>query len=789
MATSSFEIILKSKDAAGNPLKVENGYLSKAEFEALWGAATTSVIDFETTGTPSGDACKFEIGATQFLFVKAEDDNYICLARLNSSTATKVGVLKSVLSSSKYRDVFGDPIPLVVSMHGGVKTSISKAAFVTAGLIPTARGAENHFNKNVLPCLKTVAKNYTTVKKNATISSGSSAGTFVGGIYKAPAPVGGVSPYTVYLIERPRGRNQGDDTDLAYLVVSKHPRKSGEKSCYYIENIFDASGNIVDCADPAKIFAAGGKVVNRGLINVTQKGMMRIKLYKEDKEIDKKLVKALTPATVPEINAELGKPVEKISPDIRGFAKKIGIGIAIVTTIATGITGVLHSQMYMGEYQGEAAREHGTKIVRSYQQPFFNYKDGTVAGIAQGTLDLFNDTMVIYEHQGFLGRMNKTFMSGYRTDTLDSYFQELGRKVATELNENEIRIISPVVSEGNQTEVTFKPVYSYLISSYDSDISNPEIMKGMIMDSFGLTEEEANAAIESYQKGFSERCQEIVAENPELKDNTTQSEPPIEIPPVVDEMDFEGADILNCIYSEISEVDSRVMKDEMKIEYASLTDGKIFVSSGNYLYEMEINQDGLSEVDTNEEYVQAITGNVLGLERGIRADFAFKNIPGVTDFLQEWLKPYNESAVAYVSRMEPQLSEDGLHYEFAPVVTVVYENEDGVVCVDSFEADGVVKVAVDDLGGKVSMVSSNAVALFNYDFGVVDTTGKMIYQNNSDARAWRYNENSIPAEVVEDEAVVDPVEDEISVDETVVDEKLVENKTKKAKVIAEKIKD
>ena len=92
------------------------------------------------------------------------------------------------------------------------------------------------------------------------------------------------------------------------------------------------------------------------------------------------------------------------------------------------------------------------------------------------------------------------------------------------------------------------------------------------------------------------------------------------------------------------------------------------------------------------------------------------------------------------------------------------------------------------------MVRANAVALFNYDFGVVDTTGKMIYQNNSDARAWEYVANSIPAEVIEDEVVIDPVVEEEVVDENnsenvtdeTTDEIVVNNQKQRNKWLAEK---
>lgn len=812
MATSSFEINLKTKDALGNPIKVENGYLSKENFANIWNDTATTTVDFKEAEV-SGEACKFEIEDTQFLYVQAEDGKYLCFATDKFSKGKKVGVLKSVSTSSKSKDAFGNAIGITATMNGGAKVSITRGDLLNLDLIPTKRTDKNYFKENFVPLMKETSENFKQTKKTYQVECGDNVVTLEGGklsndqevvvekvseeiVDDIPGLVpyvnkaGCISNYTIYAIQRPRARGEGDDTDLAFLVVSKHPNPNkaatGEKSCYYIENLA-VNGEKIDFSDPQAIISAGGKVVNRIYTGVLQRNRMAIKLYKDDKVIDNKTIKALRPEYVDEINAEIGKTPNKIVTGVKPFTKKVAVGIVSLAVAATAVVGVFHAQIYMGENQSAQAKEWGKTQVSNMLldgDKFFNYKDGAIVGIADGTNEVINNKMSYYTQQGFLGRMNKSFKASYKEATRDGYFYELGQRVAKELNKNGIRVVKPVVEANSNGEVKYEPVYTYLISSFDSDVNNRKTMKNWIVQNYSFTDAHAEIAMKSYEEGFKEACAEAVAENPTIKDDVPvyppiEEDPSVEpdVPVVENKIDFADATIADAIYNEIVLVDTKISKENMEIEYASLEDGKIFVTSGNYLYEIDVDTKALKDVDTTEEYVDAISGNVVGLERSTKAEVAFKNIANISAYMQAWAKPFGDNGSVYISRTEPQLDESGEYYTFSPIATVVYEDENGVTCVNSFEADGITKVKVSDLGGKVSIGHANAVALLYEDFGYIDNTGKLIYQENTEGKAWGYSANSIPAEEVK-EGASEIQEAQPNLDEEITNGEIVEENQK-----------
>lgn len=555
--------------------------------------------------------------------------------------------------------------------------------------------------------------------------------------------------------------NKDLDTQLAYIVVSKHPTKAGKKSWYILKDGFvynsergmlDKNGNVVNLEDPEAIFAAGGYAIHKK-VQYDKNGAIRFKYYTDG---GTKHTKQYTLAHQSEVSmAQLAqqantvdkvkelKPTVKTRRVLKIVAPIIAAAVVLTTLVAMQVNAQMKNEMNTakeGKEKAETvyvlhqndARQFGAlqmqnliKDATADGSTLLNYKTngkvvtasvGKIYEITKNPLKAFEDDeiytkyYVVEDENGVQVKLNDV---SYLRETVEGAYGYLGSYVAKEAAENGMIVATRVNADSDAI-----PTYYYAVdpSAPSSAISSATKMISYLT---GVYNDEGIAldATAQYEYGFKEKVNDLVAKDGEIAKNDEE----------INRIDFEAAEVKAAVVSVLRKFNSTKTArsfedDELNISYASSKGKVVYINTikngeTKYLYKIDLSKAG--EIKTVADFEAALAGATASdLTESINLDVLLKKY-NLSEKIEAYKKAYaaENGMVAptmFVANHKNLMAKGDNEVEIAPTLIAIGNNGAKITETE------MTRVSVAE-NKPYSINAMNAVSIFGSDLeGIVD---------------------------------------------------------------------
>ncbi|MBE7076203.1 MAG: hypothetical protein E7375_03995 [Clostridiales bacterium] len=499
-------------------------------------------------------------------------------------------------------------------------------------------------------------------------------------------------------------------------------------SLYLLPKKSDAPFDESKLTDPKYIIDNGGVVVNR--IRYDKNAQLRIKYYEAQDKLAFRYMKAVdldgeVHDKVTEVYGTDTKKVSKIRPSI-----KSRVALAIVAGVML-VSLTLSTFAFVGPDQTEKAKTKARTQVTLRMDALegtelFLYKDGKPVR-ANGLYNITNNKFATVRQDTLFG-----FMKKYPDATIQGAATSIGAKAAEELiNKNvAIAIFNPDTQE-------YETRYYYAVDTNKKEESllkredMIEYLKGV-----GYTDQQAEVFVSSYEEGYARFVEQALAKDLSIgKENQTppQNNQPSNPPIVKEDLIYEGEDFTNAVVEAIKNATKKqIAEEDIEVVYASNEEQKIFVTAGNFMYELNL----AAQSATNSEFVEQI--ETATVKESVNANHLLKQLNVSETLLKSYITK-NGADQVYVQ--DYMLNDD---FSVTPTVVIVKDGGETVV------VRNLSKVIMDDVTNG-SIAEMNAVALFDgkyvsedATYTIVDTTTtETVYEDSEIATAEDSVENEI----------------------------------------------
>lgn len=782
-------------------IKTKGRQVNQTDFQSMWDGSSDLVVD-SSTGLPLGrvEVPKTANQVSRFVFVKDTDSGATC-CYIQPRLKVEADGTKTPTSNGHF--VRGAEVK-VISGKNVIKISETDSKMtdytvpVTPGLTDNlVTGLTNMCDVSKNPNLGDV---YSHIKSH--ISFGLIAGAGAGGAGGALAGIS--LPDTVKKIQlAPESRlahpiktitkTRRVDTPDAYLVVAPHPNATkadrGGKALYFMPSLKDGSGNDIDITSSSEILSKGGLVVHR--IRYDRNGEMKIDYYKDANSRAHFSIKATDP--------QIGNPTYGIKAWTDGFGvgddgfdnpkalelrakpktykgRRIVAGIVagvvalglVATAIAVPLTVADQNNRTLAQtqqteyeeaykrvpYEGDKAQAYGAQQAAERVAELgdgitlLNYNTvGNVVSVSVGGIyNVVNSPIAIYEQsEGSLEIISDGTVVGedkfdYTVETINGFYNELGKQVAQEAKDNGVVVAT-------RADSASKAVINYIYGVVDplaptSSLSSEDAMTEYVQDIFGdqysgdqLTTVVSDA-VDAYSYGYETKATELAIENPDLIINDGDR-------PVVD---YENAELKSSVattIAKLTETGKKYSADDINIAYSS-HEGKVLFANttdGTYLFKIDLTNGGKDtrEITSTEDMISRIN-SADNCEESVKIDILLKRLK--LDKAIENLKTTyaNENGVSdpqiYITGHSVLTQSDANpnQFEISPKMVIVSNNGGRIEEKPAYT----VKV---DAGKDASINQMVAVSVFGD--AVADKYPIYIRVENSDQKNVVYEDNDL----------------------------------------------
>lgn len=712
-------------------IKTQGTKIQRDKFEQLWNEAFTPDFD------PTKGLGKIQIGKSRILFVKDDTTGAVCCyvqqryygagSPINSN-AYFVRKAEKDVSDSKLEIHFADTkkVNCIVNLSD---TGANEVAKTFEDMLDVAKNPE-------------FIKLYDEIKTKF--------GVLVD-------PKDDLESYEILVPPTFKAYfNGARDKEPAYIVCAPHPNRPTEKSLYFLASLKKADGTAIDLGNPTEILNNGGLVVNR--IRTDKNNEIKIDYYKgKDKKalfsikaVDKAhnikaWVEGLGEERFKGINPGENKKVVVVKPSYK--TRKI------VTLAVTGIlalsTILIPTSGLTGKDYSEDAYSKGVEQVETFLnseeiqgQNLFQYENEMPVKVG-GLHALIQKDIQPYRHSGW------GWGKDYTKPTIEGAASITAMKVVEELIANNV-----VVSKYNAESQKFESIVYYPASPTDSSASLVSKEAGIAyLVNEGFTKDEAQVYIESYEKAYQEKVKEALSKDGTIGGNENP-EPQPEGPVI----NVEATDVKVAITSAITKFTPNSGKIEPSnanlayVNYDETNKQVLFVGSGNYLYEIDLTNNGqnTSEITNDQELVSRImeTKNVT---ESVKASVLFKKLKCDAS-LQAFADAYNHdngvsTSEFYISNMDLNQSENMIFV--SPKLTAV---RDGGKSIERRELDSVSVDPKED----ASLTQMVALSMLS-GFGYTDKEGIYIVIVSKNPESVVYEDNDLKLASTDEEVATKPV--------------------------------
>ena len=708
---------------------------------------------------PATGLGKKTIGIATFLFAKDENTGKIVCYSQSRGNANARFVAR--VEEDKTNDVFH----AYYSLRGSDCTTVKLSSLTTD---ETKKIGETINNEEI----KTIYTSLNPYKFSFTTSGAEHA--------SIPADV------KIAQIEIP---NKDLDTQLAYIVVSKHPTKAGKKSWYILKDGFvydsekgmlDKNNNVVDLEDPEAIFAAGGHAIHKkvqydknGAIRFkyyTDKGTKHTKQYTLAHQSEVSMAQLAQQANTVDKVKEL-KPTVKTRRVLKIVAPIIAAAVVLTTLVAMQVNAQMKNEMNTakeGKEKAETvyvlhqndARQFGAlqmqnliKDATADGSTLLNYKTngkvvtasvGKIYEITKNPLKAFEDDeiytkyYVVEDENGVQVKLNDV---SYLRETVEGAYGYLGSYVAKEAAENGMIVATRVNADSDAI-----PTYYYAVdpSAPSSAISSATKMISYLT---GVYNDEGIAldATAQYEYGFKEKVNDLVAKDGEIAKNDEE----------INRIDFEDAEVKAAVVSVLRKFNSTKTArsfedDELNISYASAKDKVVYVNTikngeSKYLYKIDLSKAG--EIKSVANFEAALEGATASdLTESINLDVLLSKY-ALSEKIDAYKKAYAAengmaAPIMFVANHKTLMAKGDNEVEIAPTFIVVGNNGAKITETE------MTRVSVAE-NKPYSINAMNAVSIFGSDLeGIVDNL-EIYSRKQVSGNTKTYENNEIPVAEVE----------------------------------------
>lgn len=708
---------------------------------------------------PATGLGKKTIGIATFLFAKDENTGKIVCYSQSRGNANARFVAR--VEVDKTNDVFH----AYYSLRGSDCTTVKLSSLTTD---ETKKIGETINNEEI----KTIYTSLNPYKFSFTTSGAEHA--------SIPAEV------NIAQIEIP---NKDLDTQLAYIVVSKHPSKAGKKSWYILKDGFvydsekgmlDKNSNVVDLEYPEAIFAAGGHAIHKK-VQYDKNGAIRFKYYTDG---GTKHTKQYTLAHQSEVSmAQLAqqantvdkvkelKPTVKTRRVLKIVAPIIAAAVVLTTLVAMQVNAQMKNEMNTakeGKEKAETvyvlhqndARQFGAlqmqnliKDATADGSTLLNYKTngkvvtasvGKIYEITKNPLKAFEDDeiytkyYVVEDENGVQVKLNDV---SYLRETVEGAYGYLGSYVAKEAAENGMIVATRVNADSDAI-----PTYYYAVdpSAPSSAISSATKMISYLT---GVYNDEGIAldATAQYEYGFKEKVNDLVAKDGEIAKNDEE----------INRIDFEAAEVKAAVVSVLRKFNSTKTArsfedDELNISYASSKGKVVYINTikngeSKYLYKIDLSKAG--EIKTVADFEAALAGvTASDLTESINLDVLLKKYD-LSEKIEAYKKAYAAengmvAPIMFVANHKNLMAKGDNEVEIASTLIAIGNN--GAKITET----NMTRVSVAE-NKPYSINAMNAVSIFGSDLeGIVDNL-EIYSRRQVSGNTKTYENNEIPVAEVE----------------------------------------
>ena len=708
---------------------------------------------------PATGLGKKTIGSATFLFAKDENTGKIVCYSQSRGNANARFVAR--VEEDKTNDVFH----AYYSLRGSDCTTVKLSSLTTDETKKIGETINNEGIKTIYTSLNPYKFSFTT-----------------SGAVHAVIP----ADVKIAQIEIP---NKDLDTQLAYIVVSKHPTKAGKKSWYILKDGFvynsergmlDKNGNVVNLEDPEAIFAAGGYAIHKK-VQYDKNGAIRFKYYTDG---GTKHTKQYTLAHQSEVSmAQLAqqantvdkvkelKPTVKTRRVLKIVAPIIAAAVVLTTLVAMQVNAQMKNEMNTakeGKEKAETvyvlhqndARQFGAlqmqnliKDATADGSTLLNYKTngkvvtasvGKIYEITKNPLKAFEDDeiytkyYVVEDENGVQVKLNDV---SYLRETVEGAYGYLGSYVAKEAAENGMIVATRVNADSDAI-----PTYYYAVdpSAPSSAISSATKMISYLT---GVYNDEGIAldATAQYEYGFKEKVNDLVAKDGEIAKNDEE----------INRIDFEAAEVKAAVVSVLRKFNSTKTArsfedDELNISYASSKGKVVYINTikngeSKYLYKIDLSKAG--EIKTVADFEAALAGATASdLTESINLDVLLKKYD-LSEKIEAYKKAYAAengmvAPIMFVANHKNLMAKGDNEVEIATTLIAIGNN--GAKITET----NMTRVSVAE-NKPYSINAMNAVSIFGSDLeGIVDNL-EIYSRRQVSGNTKTYENNEIPVAEVE----------------------------------------
>lgn len=680
---------------------------------------------------PATGLGKKTIGSATFLFAKDENTGKIVCYSQSRGNANARFVAR--VEEDKTNDVFH----AYYSLKGSDCTTVKLSSLTTDETKKIGETINNEGIKTIYTSLNPYKFSFTT-----------------SGAVHAVIP----ADVKIAQIEIP---NKDLDTQLAYIVVSKHPTKAGKKSWYILKDGFvynsergmlDKNGNVVNLEDPEAIFAAGGYAIHKK-VQYDKNGAIRFRYYTNGgtKHTWKPTLAHQSEVSMADFaqQANTVDKVKELKPTIkfRKVLKIATVATAVILTVTTLVAMQVNSQMKNEMNMAKEGKEKAETVYVLHQNDARQFgasqmqqliKDATADGstllsyktngkvvtasvgkiyeITKNPLEAFEDDetytkyYVVKDENGVEVKLNDV---SYLRETVEGAYEYLGGYVAKEAAENGMIVATRVNADSDAI-----PTYYYAVdpsapsSAINSDTKMISYLTGVYNDE-GI----AVNATAQYEYGFKEKVNDLVAKDGEIAKNDEE----------INRIDFEDAEVKAAVVSVLRKFDSTKTArsfedDELNIAYASAKDKVVYINTikdgeSKYLYKIDLSQAG--EIKSVADFEAALEGATASdLTESINLDVLLSKYD-LSEKIEAYKKAYAaengmSAPIMFVANHKTLMAKGDNEVEIAPTLIVVGNN--GAKITET----KMTRVSVAE-NKPYSINAMNAVSIFGSDLeGIVD---------------------------------------------------------------------
>ena len=658
-------------------MKLESIEIKSEKFKSLLASAP----EYD----PATGLGKKTIGSATFLFVTNEETgNIVCYSQSRGNANAR---FVARVEKDKTNDIFY----AYYSLKGSDCTTVKLSSLTTEETNKIVETINNNEIKKI----------YTSLNPNrfSFINSGVTA---------IPTEV------KIAQIEIP---NKDLDTQLAYIVVSKHPSKDGQKSWYILKDGFvynngkgmlDKDGKVVDLKDPEAIFAAGGCAIWSKVYRGTD-GAIKFGYYTEagKKHTPCNVVAHETEKTMTELAAESGtrNKVKELKRTLKkesvcNIVKIAGITLCALALLTASITTpIVISKINDGKTKAphyyflgqEEAKRFGVAQMKELIEnatadgsTLLNYKlEGKVMTASVGKLyEITKNPLKAYEDEKTYSRNYVIELDGekvklndvsYLKDTVNAAYEYLGSYIAKEAAKNGLTV---TVRPNAESEAV--PYYYYAVdpSAESSAINESTKMVSYLSGVYNDKDVALDATVQ-YECGYKDATKELSAQDNEIIKNDEE----------INHIDFEASDVKNAVASVLRKFASTSTArsfedDELNISYASTKDKIVYINTikngeSKYLYKIDLSKAG--EIKTLADFQAALEGvTATDLTESINMDILLSKYD-LSSKIEEYKKSYaseNEvsAPIMFVSGYKTLMAKGENEVQVAPALIVVGNN-------------------------------------------------------------------------------------------------------------------